>query len=109
VSIEEEIVNSSRVVAVVGLSVKPDRPSYNVASYLKKNGNKIIPVNSEAGEILGEVCYPDFSSIPEPVDAVDIFRRAEEVPTIVEEAIKNRGKGSVDAGRGDKRAGSSSG
>ena len=106
---EEETLNSSRVVAVVELSPNPNRPSYGVASYLKGNGNKIIPVNSEAGEILGETSYPDFSSIPEPVDAVDIFRRAEEVPTIVEEAIKNRGKGSVDAGRGDKRAGSSSG
>jgi len=88
VSTEEEILSSSRVVAVVGLSVKPDRPSYNVASYLKKNGYKIIPVNPKAGEILGEVCYPDLSSIPGAVDAVDIFRRAEEVPAIVEEAIK---------------------
>ncbi len=85
---EEEILNSSRVVAVVGLSEKADRPSYIVASYLKKNGYKIIPVNPKAGEILGEVCYPDLGSIPEPVDVVDIFRRAEEVPAIVEEAIK---------------------
>jgi len=87
-STEEEILNSSRVIAVVGLSPKPDRPSYNVASYLKENGYKIIPVNPKAGEILGEVCYPDLSSIAEPVDVVDIFRRSEEVPAIVEEAIK---------------------
>ena len=87
-STEEEILNSSRVVAVVGLSAKPDRPSYNVASYLKKNGYKIIPVNPKAGEILGEVCYADLGSIPEPVDVVDIFRRAEKVPAIVEETIK---------------------
>ena len=86
-STEEEILLSSRVVAVVGLSPNPNRPSYNVASYLKKNGYKIIPVNPEAGEILGEPSYPDLSSIPEPIDVVDIFRRAEEVPTIVEEAI----------------------
>ncbi len=85
---EEEILNSGRVVAVVGLSAKPDRPSYIVASYLKKNGYKIIPVNPKAGEILGEVCYPDLGSIPEPVDVVDIFRRAEKVPAIVEETIK---------------------
>ena len=85
---EEEILNSGRVVAVVGLSEKTDRPSYIVASYLKKNGYKIIPVNPKAGEILGEVCYPDLGSIPELVDVVDIFRRAEEVPAIVEEAIK---------------------
>ncbi len=85
---EEEILTSGRVVAVVGLSEKADRPSYIVASYLKQNGYKIIPVNPKAGEILGEVCYPDLSSIPEPVDVVDIFRRAEEVPAIVEEVIK---------------------
>jgi len=91
-STEEEILNSSRVVAVVGLSPKPDRPSYNVANYLKENGYKIIPVNPKAGEILGEVCYPDLSSIPEPVDVVDIFRRSEEVLAIVEEAIKIRAK-----------------
>jgi len=88
VSIEEEILNSSRVVAVVGLSAKPDRPSYRVASYLKENGYKIIPVNPGIREILGEVGYPDLSSIPEPVDVVNIFRRSEEVPAIVEEAIR---------------------
>jgi hypothetical protein len=88
VSIEEEILNSSRVVAVAGLSPKPDRPSYGVASYLKENSYKIIPVNPNAREVLGEVCYPDLISIPEPVDVVDIFRRSEEVVSIVEEAIK---------------------
>lgn len=87
-STEEEILNFSQVIAVVGLSPKPDRPSYNVASYLKENGYKIIPVNPEVGEILGEICYPDLSSIAEPVDIVDIFRRSEKVPAIVEEAIK---------------------
>ena len=87
-STEEEILKSSRVVAVVGLSPKPDRPSYVVASYLKENGYKIIPVNPKAEEILGEVCYPDLGSIPEPVDVVDIFRRSEEAVGIVEEAIR---------------------
>ncbi len=85
---EEEILNSGRVVDVVGLSEKTDRPSSIVARYLKKNGDKRIPVNPKVREILGEVCYPDLGSIPEPVDVVDIFRRAEEVPAIVEEAIK---------------------
>ena len=86
-STEKEILNSSRVVAVVGLSTKPDRPSYKVASYLKKNGYKIIPVTPKAEKILGEVCYPDLGSIPKSVDMVNIFQRAEEVPAIVEEAI----------------------
>jgi hypothetical protein len=88
VSTEEEILNSSRVVAIVGLSPRPARPSYGVASYLKEQGYRIIPVNPTVKEILGETCYPDLASITEPVDVVDIFRRSEEVPGIVEEAIK---------------------
>ena len=87
-SAEKEILNTSQAIAVVGLSEKPERPSYNVASYLKEHGYKIIPVNPKALEILGEVCYPDLSSVPEPIDVVDIFRRPEDVPAIVEEAIK---------------------
>ena len=87
-NIEAEILNSSRVVAIVGLSPKPDRPSCKVASYLKKKGYKIIPVNPEVKEVLGEPSYPDLVSIPERVDVVDIFRRSEDVPAIVEEAIK---------------------
>ena len=87
-SSEEEILNSSRVVAVVGLSSRPDRPSHRVASYLKEQGYQVVPVNPGEKEILGEVCYPDLSSIPVPVDVVDIFRRYEDVPPIVEEAIQ---------------------
>ena len=87
-SIEEEILNSSRVVAVVGLSAKPDRRSFMVASYLKENCYKIIPVNPREKEVLGEPCYPNLTSIPKLVDVVDIFRRSEEVPAIVDEAIK---------------------
>jgi len=88
VSIEEKILNSSRTVAVVGLSSKPDRPSYKAASYLKKQGYKIIPVNPAEKEILGEICYPDLASIHESVDVVEVFRRSEEVPLIVEAAIR---------------------
>jgi len=85
---EEEILKSSCVIAVVGLSPKSDRPSYGVARYLKEHGYRIIPVNPQAKEILGEPSYPDLASIPEPVDVVDIFRRSEEVPDIVDQAIK---------------------
>ena len=74
--------------AVVGLSPNPDRPSYRVASYLKEQGYKIIPVNPNAERILGEYCYPNLSSITEPVDVVNIFRRSDEVVSIVEEALK---------------------
>lgn len=87
-SIEEKILNSSRTIAVVGLSSKPDRTSYKVASYLKEEGYTIIPVNPTEKNILGEICYPDLTSIPGPVDVVDIFRRPEGVPPIVEEAIR---------------------
>jgi predicted CoA-binding protein len=87
-SIEKEILHSCQVVAVVGLSANPDRPSYRVASYLKENGYRIIPVNPAVKEVLGKPSFPDLSSIPEPVDVVDIFRRSEEVPAIVEETIK---------------------
>ena len=87
-STEDEILNSSRTIAVVGLSPEPDRPSYQVARYLKEQGYRIVPVNPGAKEILGEPCYPDLRSIPEVVDAVDIFRRSEEVPAVVEEAIR---------------------
>ena len=85
---EKETLNSNRVIAIVGLSPIPDRPSHRVASYLKENGYKIIPINPQAEKILGEVCYPDLSSCPETVDVVDIFRRSEEVLAIVEDAIK---------------------
>jgi predicted CoA-binding protein len=86
--VEEEILNSSRVVAVVGLSAKPNRPSYRVAAYLKTQGYRIIPVNPAESEILGELCYPDLNSVSESVDVVDIFRRSEEVLPIVKEAIR---------------------
>jgi hypothetical protein len=88
VSVEERILNSSRTIAIVGLSSKPDQPSYRVASYLKEQGYKMIPVNPAEQEILGERCYPDLASIPESIDVVDIFRRSEKVPPIVEEAIR---------------------
>ena len=73
---------------MVGLSPKTDRPSYKVASYLKEKGYRIIPVNPMEQEILGEPCYPDIVSIPEPVDVVDIFRPSGEVLPVVEDAIK---------------------
>jgi predicted CoA-binding protein len=82
-----EILHSARTIAVVGLSSKRFRPSYGVAEYLKKSGYRIIPVNPEETEILGEKCYPTLESVPEPIDIVDIFRRPEFVPAIVESAI----------------------
>jgi predicted CoA-binding protein len=82
-----QILSTTRTIAVVGLSDKPDRPSHAVASYLQKQGYRIIPVNPNLTEVLGEKAYPSVRDIPGPVEVVDIFRRAEEVPPIVEDAI----------------------
>jgi hypothetical protein len=83
-----ELLRSSRTIAVVGLSNKRFRPSYGVAEYMQRNGYRIIPVNPQVQSVLGEKCYPDLDSVPERVDIVDIFRRAEFVPEIVEAAIR---------------------
>lgn len=86
------ILKSARVIAVVGVSPNPVRPSYFVARYLGLKGYRVIPVNpGHAGErILGEHVYADLASIPKAVrvDMVDIFRRSEAVPGIVEEALR---------------------
>jgi predicted CoA-binding protein len=91
-STEQDILKSSKVIAVIGLSPDPERPSNRVASYLKEHGYTIIPVNPKEEKILDEVSYSDITSIPIPVDAVEIFRRSEEVPAIVEDAIKVKAK-----------------
>ncbi len=88
----QEILQQSKTIAVVGLSSNPARPSYEVAEYLKRAGYKIIPVNPNEKEILGEKAYPDLLSIPEPIDVVDIFRKPEAVPAIVREAIQKKAK-----------------
>lgn len=85
---EATILNKYRIIAMVGLSPDPSRPSHRVAKYLTSHGYKVIPVNPDAQEILGTRSYSDMSSIPEPVEIVDIFRRSEEVMPIVNEAIK---------------------
>ena len=87
----ESILNY-RTIAVVGISDDPERPSHFVASFLESHGYKIIPVNPKLTEWEGKKCYPDLLSIPEKVDVVDIFRRSEAVPPIVDEAIKIKAK-----------------
>lgn len=76
-----------RTIAVVGCSPKPERPGHYVAKYLQDLGFRVIPVNPGQTEILGEKCYASLRDIPEPVDMVDCFRRAEDIPPIVEDAI----------------------
>lgn len=78
---------TTKTIAMVGLSPNTQRPSHFVASYLQYEGYRVIPVNPRATEVLGEKSYPDLESIPVPVDMVDIFRRPEECPEIVRQAI----------------------
>lgn len=87
-----ELLRTSRVIAVVGASDKPDRPSYDIASTLLDRGYTIIPVNPGKKEILGQKCYPDLKSIPVPVDIVNIFRNPADVPPVVDEAIAIKAK-----------------
>jgi predicted CoA-binding protein len=82
------ILQDHRVVAMVGLSNDPNRPSYRVAQYLKEHGYRVIPVNPGCREILGEPCYASLKDIPFPVDIVDIFRKLEAIPPLVAEAIQ---------------------
>ena len=85
----ERLLTRSRVVAVVGLTDREDRPSHRVAKYLQSVGYRIIPVNPMLeGAVLGERPYPGLDEVPEQVDIVDIFRRPEDVPPIVEAAIR---------------------
>ncbi|MCC5860223.1 MAG: CoA-binding protein [Ectothiorhodospiraceae bacterium] len=81
------ILDQCRTIAVVGLSNKWFRPSFFAAKYMQDHGYRIIPVNPAYEEVLGERCYPDLKRIPEQVDMVDVFRRPEEVPPLVEDAI----------------------
>ena len=83
----KEILEKNQVIAVVGLSPKPDRDSHKVAKYLQEHGYRIVPVRPKAKEILGEKAYDSLKDIPFPVDVVDIFRKVDAIPGIVDEAI----------------------
>lgn len=81
------ILNEYKTVAVVGLSANWHRPSNFAAKYMLDHGYRVIPVNPAYDEVLGQRCYPSLRDIPEPVDIVDVFRRPDDVPPIVEDAI----------------------
>ena len=86
------ILGEARTIVVVGLSARRFRPSHGVAEYLQRAGYRIIPVNPKIAEVLGERSYASLDEVPEPVDIVDIFRRPEHVPAIVEAAIRKGAK-----------------
>jgi uncharacterized protein len=83
-----DLLASSKTIAVVGLSSKPFRPSFGVSQYLQSAGYRIIPVNPNESSILGEKCYARLEDVPEKIDIVDIFRRSELVPEVVDAAIQ---------------------
>ncbi len=84
----KEILLSTRTIASVGLSSNPQKESYGIALYLKQQGYRVIPVNPTTTEIFGEKAYPDLESVPEKIDVVQVFRKPEDVPPIVDSAIK---------------------
>lgn len=84
----KDILLTARTIASVGLSSNQEKESYWIVLYLKEQGYRIIPVNPTADEILGEKAYPDLESVPEKIDVVQVFRRPEDVPPVVDSAIK---------------------
>lgn len=86
------ILARNRTIAVVGLSAHWHRPSYFAAKYMQEHGYRVIPVNPQYEEVLGERCYPSIAAIPEAVDIVDAFRRAPEMPAIAREAVAKGAK-----------------
>ena len=88
------ILGDARTIAVVGLSSNPERASYEVAEYLQSKGYRIVPVNPNETEVLGERAYPTLADIPSEIeiDVVDVFRRAEQTPAIAEEAVARSAK-----------------
>ena len=82
------ILRDVKTIAVVGLSSRPDRHSHSVAEYLQQAGYRIIPVNPNETEVLGERAYPTLAEVPERVDLVDVFRRPEFTPEVAEQAVR---------------------
>lgn len=83
----DEMLEKSKVFAVVGISDKPHRPSHGVSAQMQRRGYRIVPVNPKLTSVLGEQCYPSLAEIPFPVDLVNVFRAPQFVPEIVEETI----------------------
>ena len=81
------VLREARTIAVVGLSSKPHRPSFGVAAYLQRQGYRIIPVNPNEDEVLGEQAYPTLRDVPVQVDVVDVFRAADALPDIARDAV----------------------
>jgi predicted CoA-binding protein len=83
-----QLLKTAKTIAVVGLTDSPLRPSYGVSHYMKSRGYRIIPVNPNITDWMGEKVYPSLLEVPEKVDIVDVFRRSDAVPEVVEQAIQ---------------------
>lgn len=90
--INDQLLRNAKTIAVVGLSSHRWRPSYGVSEYMQSAGYRIVPVNPKETEVLGEKSYAALDEIPEPIDIVDIFRRSEFVPDVVDAAIRIHAK-----------------
>ena len=88
----KEILEKYKSIAVVGLSSQTWRPSYSVSQYMQSVGYRIVPVNPNEAEVLGEKAYASLDDVPDPIEIVDIFRRSEFVPDIVESAIRRKAR-----------------
>ena len=86
----EEMLKRSKTIAVVGLSRNPMRASHGVSAYMQSQGYRIIPVNPQEEYVLGEKAYPSLLDVPESIDIVDVFRRSDAVPEIVDQAIQKK-------------------
>jgi uncharacterized protein len=84
----KRLLEATRTIAVVGASSKPDRPSYGVFARLQRAGYRVIPVNPFETEVHGERAYASLAEVPERIDLVDVFRRAEEAPAVAEDAVR---------------------
>jgi uncharacterized protein len=92
VEVIKRILNECRTIAVVGLSSNSYRPSHGVAEYMQRKGYKVIPVNPNETQVLGEKAYPALDKVAEKIDLVDVFRRSEEAGAVVDDAIRIKAK-----------------
>ncbi|WP_003543267.1 CoA-binding protein [Desulfotomaculum nigrificans] len=88
----KELLNNCRTIAIVGLSDKPQRDSFKVANYLQQHGYRIIPVHPRVTEVLGEKAYKTLADIPDQIDLVNVFRKSEDTPPVVEQAVSLKPK-----------------
>ena len=85
--IVQDVIASARTIAVVGLSPRPERTSHRISKYMQEHGYRIIPVNPNATEVLGEWSYASLRDVAEPVDVVNVFRRPEYTPDIARDTV----------------------